>query len=86
MSDKQIPEETPLDVVVPDSPEGLVTPRFYRKQAQHAMLHALAASKGRTGLAHDEKIAQLTQMQEYLAEALGAVTMALDMMTGDQTK
>lgn len=86
MSDKQMPEETPLNVVVPDSPEGLVSPRFYRKQAQYAMLHALGASKGRSGLSHDDKIMQLTQMQEYLAEALGAVTMALDMMTGDQTK
>lgn len=76
-------DETPLDVVIPDSPEGLVTPRFYRKQAQHAMLHALHESKGRSGLSPEEKIEQVKRMQEYLSEALSATTMALELMEAD---
>lgn len=67
-------------MVVPDSPEGLVTPRFYRKQAQYATLHALYESRGRSGLTDEEKVEQVRRMQTYLSEALAATNMALDLM------
>jgi hypothetical protein len=68
------------NVTVPDSPEGLVSPRYYRKMAQDRMVRAMRASAGRSGLSQAEKVAQLQEMQTLLAEALEAVTSALGLM------
>lgn len=69
-----------VEVTVPDDIEGLVTPRHCRKQAQHAIMHAIQESAGRPGLTEAEKIGQMEKMHDFLSEALSAVELGLALM------
>lgn len=69
-----------LDLTVPDSPEGLVSARYYRKMAQDRLVRAVRASAGRTGLSQAEKIALMQEMRDLTAEALDALNKGLDLM------
>lgn len=86
MSDDTNIPNMPEGIEVPDSPEGLVNPRFYRKQAQHALMHALHESAGRSGLTDNQKVEQLMKMQAFLTEAHSAVTLALELMETGEVK